>query len=161
MWTRELHGAVTHASQDQIICKLECAAGQGGGGHRSQIRNYDSRIRKTKTGRSVRLPARDSSGSLSGVNPKFISFCAETAHATASGAQTAVAAATPLQHAVTKLRNGRCCARDAIFLNFCYSFIVRMFASPMRLHFLSLSCVPLCALSLKAASAQDLDPRDV
>jgi hypothetical protein len=31
----------------------------------------------------------------------------------------------------------------------------------MRLHFLSLSCVTLCALSLKAASAQDLDPRDV
>jgi hypothetical protein len=34
MWTSELHGAVAHASQDQIIGKLECAAGQGGGGHR-------------------------------------------------------------------------------------------------------------------------------
>jgi hypothetical protein len=40
MWTSELHGAVAHASQDQIIGKLECAAGQGGGGHRFQIRNY-------------------------------------------------------------------------------------------------------------------------
>src|SRR6266550_7415135 len=27
MWTSELHGAVAHASQDQIIGKLECAAG--------------------------------------------------------------------------------------------------------------------------------------
>src|SRR6266581_5903318 len=49
MWTSELHGAVAHASQDQIIGELECAAGQGGGGHRFQIRNYQLRIRKTKT----------------------------------------------------------------------------------------------------------------
>src|SRR5438093_10085336 len=34
MRTSELHGAVAHASQDQIIGKLDCAAGQGGGGHR-------------------------------------------------------------------------------------------------------------------------------
>src|SRR5205085_10946132 len=33
MWTGELHGAVAHASQDEIIGKLECAARQGGGGH--------------------------------------------------------------------------------------------------------------------------------
>ena len=26
VWTSELHGAVAHASQDQIIGKLECAA---------------------------------------------------------------------------------------------------------------------------------------
>src|ERR1700693_5866323 len=31
MWTSELHGAVPHASQDQIIGKLECGAGEGGG----------------------------------------------------------------------------------------------------------------------------------
>src|SRR5436189_1298768 len=43
MWTSELHGAIAHASQDQIIGKLECAAGQGGGGHRFQIRNYELR----------------------------------------------------------------------------------------------------------------------
>src|SRR5512132_888867 len=49
MWTRELHGAVAHASQDQIIGKLECAAGQGDGGHRFQIRNYNLRIRKNET----------------------------------------------------------------------------------------------------------------
>src|SRR6266480_1684215 len=47
MWTSELHGAVAHASQDQIIGKLECAAGQGGGGHRFQIRNYE--LGRTKT----------------------------------------------------------------------------------------------------------------
>jgi hypothetical protein len=48
MWTSELHGAVAHASQDQIIGKLECAAGQGVGGHRFQIRNYELRIRKNE-----------------------------------------------------------------------------------------------------------------
>jgi hypothetical protein len=72
MWTSELHGAVAHASQDQIIGKLECAAGQSGGGHRFQIRD-ELPIRKNENGCSVRC--------LSGVNPKFISFCAETAHA--------------------------------------------------------------------------------
>ena len=50
MWTSELHGAVTHASQDQIIGKLERAAEQGGGGHRFQIRNYELRIRKNENG---------------------------------------------------------------------------------------------------------------
>src|SRR4030095_8589932 len=45
MWTSELHGAVAHASQDQIIGKLECAAGQVGGGHRFSIRDYELRIR--------------------------------------------------------------------------------------------------------------------
>src|SRR5882724_5535685 len=49
MRTSELHGAVAHASQDQIIGKLECAAGQGGGGDRFQIRNYDYELRRTKT----------------------------------------------------------------------------------------------------------------
>jgi hypothetical protein len=74
MWTSELHGAVAHASQDQIIGKLERAAEQGGGGHRFEIRNHELRIRKTKT---IVVSA-----VLSGVNPKIISFCAETAHAT-------------------------------------------------------------------------------
>src|SRR6266545_6511107 len=48
MWTSQLHGAVAHSSQDQIIGKLECAAGQGGGGDRFQIRNYELRIRKNE-----------------------------------------------------------------------------------------------------------------
>ena len=75
MWTSELHGAVAHASQDQIIGELECAAGQGRGGRRFQIRDYNYELGRTKT---VVVSA-----VLSGVNPKFISFCAETAHATA------------------------------------------------------------------------------
>jgi hypothetical protein len=83
MWTSELHGAVAHASQDQIIVKLKCAAGQGGGGHRYQIRNYELQIRKNENGSSVRLPVRDLSES-SAEELEFISFCAETAHATAS-----------------------------------------------------------------------------
>jgi hypothetical protein len=49
MWTSELHGAVAHASQDQIIGKRECAAGQAGGGHRFQIRDYDLQLGRTKT----------------------------------------------------------------------------------------------------------------
>src|SRR5439155_7993281 len=49
MRTSELHGAVAHASQDQIIGKLDCAAGQGGGGHRFKLRNYELRIGRTKT----------------------------------------------------------------------------------------------------------------
>src|SRR6266513_1567596 len=47
MWTSKLHGAVAHASQDQIIGKLECAAGQGSGSHRFQIRNYELKSRIT------------------------------------------------------------------------------------------------------------------
>jgi hypothetical protein len=74
MWPSELHGAVAHASQDEIIGKLECAAEHGGGGHRFQIRDYNYELGRTKT---VVVSA-----VLSGVNPKFISFCAETAHAT-------------------------------------------------------------------------------
>src|SRR4026209_1357644 len=46
MRTSELHGDVAHASQDQTIGKLVRAAGQGGGGHRFQIRDYELRIRK-------------------------------------------------------------------------------------------------------------------
>jgi len=64
MWTSELHGAVAHASQDQIIGKLECAAGQGGRGHRFQIRNYELRIRKNENGCSVRCPQRRNSNSF-------------------------------------------------------------------------------------------------
>src|SRR5436309_12909939 len=47
MWTSELHGAVTHASQDQIIGKIECAAGQGGV-LPFKIKNYELRNRTTK-----------------------------------------------------------------------------------------------------------------
>src|SRR6266478_316666 len=61
MWTSELHGAVAHASQDLIIGKFECAAGQGGGGHRFQIRDYDVRIRKNENGCRVRCPQRSKS----------------------------------------------------------------------------------------------------
>src|SRR5437870_7686284 len=64
MWTSELHGAVAHASQDQIISKLECAAGQGGRGHRFQIRNYELRIRKNENDCSVRCPRRRNSNSF-------------------------------------------------------------------------------------------------
>jgi hypothetical protein len=60
MWTSELHCAVPHASQDQIIGKLECAAGQGGGGHRFEIRD-ELRIRKNENGCSVRCPQRSKS----------------------------------------------------------------------------------------------------
>ena len=55
MWTSELHGAIAHASQDQIIGKLECAAGQGGGGHRFQIRDYKVRIRKNEKRRTSKI----------------------------------------------------------------------------------------------------------
>jgi len=58
MWTSELHGAVAHASQNQIIGKLECAAGQGGGGHRYQIKDYELRIRKTKMANIENLTSR-------------------------------------------------------------------------------------------------------
>ena len=34
MRTSQLHGAVPHASNNQIIGELECASGQAGGGHR-------------------------------------------------------------------------------------------------------------------------------
>jgi len=71
MWTSELHGAVAHAVQDQIIGKLECAAGQGGGGHRFEIRDYELRIRKNENGCSVRCPQRSKS--------KIHFICAETA----------------------------------------------------------------------------------
>ena len=37
MRTSELHGAVAHASHDQIIGKFECAAGQSGGRHRFKL----------------------------------------------------------------------------------------------------------------------------
>jgi hypothetical protein len=59
MWTSELHGAVAHASQDEIIGKLESVAGHSGGGHRFQIRNYELRIRKNENGEH-----RTSSGAL-------------------------------------------------------------------------------------------------
>src|SRR5205823_12228922 len=49
MWTGKLHGAVTHPSQGQIVGKFECAAGQGGGGHCFQVRNWESRIGKNET----------------------------------------------------------------------------------------------------------------
>jgi hypothetical protein len=55
MWTSELHGAVAHASQDQIIGKLECAAGQSGGGHRFQIRDHKLRIRKNEKRRTSKI----------------------------------------------------------------------------------------------------------
>jgi hypothetical protein len=54
MWTSELHRTVAHASQDQIIGKRECAAGQGGGGHRFQIRNYQLRI-KNENGETSKI----------------------------------------------------------------------------------------------------------
>src|SRR6266699_3243552 len=54
VWTSELHGAVAHASQDQIIGELECAAGQGGGGHRFQIINYELGRRKRRTSKIQR-----------------------------------------------------------------------------------------------------------
>jgi hypothetical protein len=87
MWTSELHGAVAHASQDQIIGKLECAAGQGGRGHRFQIRNYELRIRKNENDCSVRCPQRRNSNSFhSALRQRTLQPAARTvAQATVAG----------------------------------------------------------------------------
>jgi hypothetical protein len=80
MWTSELHRAVAHASQDQIIGKRECAAGQGGGGHRFQIRNYQLRIKNEngETSKIQRSMERSGRAIKRSIWRLLLTFCTKT-----------------------------------------------------------------------------------